>query len=178
MHAPRIEVLVPAEALRARVAELAGVLARDYGGAAFTILCIDEGARRFAEALVRELAAHGLRPELHTVRARRTRGMALAPVEIDAFDLEALAGSDVLVVDDIADEGETLRAVLSLLGEVETRSLRTAVLVDKREARRRPLRLDYVGFEVERGWVVGFGMDLDGRFRELDFIGRAVDDRF
>jgi hypoxanthine phosphoribosyltransferase len=174
----RIEVLFPAERVRERVKELAGRLVQDYGGSPFSVLCIDEGARRFVDALVSELAGHGVRPELHTARARRTRGTALAQVGVDTFDLEALAGRDVLVVDDIADEGETLRAVLVLLAEVETRSLRTAVLVDKREARRREFALDYVGFEVERGWVVGFGMDLDGRYRELDYVGRLVDPRF
>jgi hypoxanthine phosphoribosyltransferase len=68
--------------------------------------------------------------------------------------------------------------VQELVAEAEPRSLRSAVLVDKRESRREPLSLDYVGFVVERGWVVGFGMDLDGRYRELDFVGVVVDPRF
>jgi hypoxanthine phosphoribosyltransferase len=84
----------------------------------------------------------------------------------------------VLVLDDIADEGATLRAVLEIAALGEPRSLRTAVLVDKRERRRVAVPLDYVGFSVERGWVVGYGMDLDGRYRELDWIGVLVDERF
>jgi hypoxanthine phosphoribosyltransferase len=84
----------------------------------------------------------------------------------------------VLVIDDIADEGVTLRAVLDLVAMAETRSIRTAVLVDKREHRTHPLALDYVGFEVESGWVVGYGMDLNGEYRDLDWIGVLRNDRF
>ena len=99
-------------------------------------------------------------------------------MQVDAFEPERFEGRDVLVVDDIADEGDTLRAVCELVAAGEPRSLRTAVLVDKREKRTAALALDYAGFRVERGWVVGFGMDLHGAYRELDFIGVAVDPRF
>jgi hypoxanthine phosphoribosyltransferase len=84
----------------------------------------------------------------------------------------------VLVLDDIADEGETLRAVLDVAALGEPRSLRCAVLVDKRERRRARVVPDYVGFVVEAGWVVGFGMDLDGAYRELDEIAVLRDARF
>ena len=174
----RVRELFPADEVRARIAALARRLARDYADQPFAIVCITGGAVRFVDALVAELARHGSRPEVRHVRARRSEGRELRAVEVESFDPALFEGRDVLVVDDIADEGATLRAVLGLLAEAETRSLRSAVLVDKRESRREALRLDYVGFEVERGWVVGFGMDLDGRYRELDYVGRVVDDRF
>lgn len=142
------------------------------------MICIAEGARRFTDDLLTRLAPRGVRPERLDVRARRSTGTALGPVTIDPFDPAPLEGRDVLVIDDIADEGATLRAVLELAALGEPRSLRTAVLIDKRERRREPVTLDYVGFTVERGWVVGYGMDLDGAHRELDWIGVWVDERF
>jgi hypoxanthine phosphoribosyltransferase len=174
----RIDVLIPADRVRARIRELAADLARDFAHTPFELLCIDEGATRFTEALVGKLERHGMRPRVQRVRARRSRGMRLEAVQVDAFDPHAFEGRDVLVVDDIADEGATLRAVMELLAAGEPRSVRSAVLVDKAEQRTDRLQLDYVGFRVERGWVVGFGMDLDGAYRELDFIGVAVDPRF
>ena len=173
-----MQELFPAETVRARIAELARQLARDRAGAPFVIVCIDRGAVRFVGALVAALARHGVRPEVRHVRARRSEGRELRAVQVESFDPAIFEGRDVLVVDDIADEGATLRAVLELVADAEPRSLRSAVLVDKRESRREPLCLDYVGFEVERGWVVGFGMDLDGCYRELDSIGVVVDPRF
>jgi len=170
---PRVvRPLFPADEVETRIGELADAMWTDYaGGAPPILLSIAEGAVRFTEALVDALRARDVRPEVETVRARRTRGTALGALQIEAPDLLQLEGRDVVVVDDIADEGRTLRGVLDLLEDAECRSLRTAVLVDKRERRREPLRLDYVGFRVERGWVVGFGMDLDGELRDLDEIG-------
>ncbi|MEN8182934.1 MAG: phosphoribosyltransferase family protein [Myxococcota bacterium] len=173
-----IEELFSASCVRGRIGELAERVARDFADSRFVILRIDEGARRFVEALCAELKARGARPEVRAVRVRRTRGTTLAEVQVESFDPEALDGRDVLVVDDIIDEGRTLGALRDLLEATEPRSVRTAVLVDKREARREPVPLDYVGFRVEGGWVVGFGMDLEGAYRELDFIGVARDRRF
>ena len=174
----RIEPLYSQEQIQGRVRELAAELARDYAEAPLLLIGIAEGARRFVADLVRELEARGCRPAQLEVRAHRTEGTSLGPVQVEHFDPDTLDGRDVLVVDDIADEGATLRAVLDLCTLGEPRSLCTAVLVDKPAARKHPLRLDYVGFRVESGWVIGYGMDVDGEYRDLDWIGVLVDERF
>ena len=174
----RIEPLFSEAEIEVRIGELSARIYRDYADSPLTILCIAEGARRFVDALVAVLVARGLQPDRITVRARRTEGTSLGPVQVDSFDSQRLEDRDVLVVDDIADEGSTLRAVLDLVSMAEPRSVRTAVLVDKREHRTEPLALDYVGFEVESGWVIGYGMDVDGEYRDLDWIGVLRDDRF
>ena len=175
---PRIEPLFSAATVQTRVDELAARIAQDYHGSPLTLICVAEGARRFTDDLLARLAMRGLRPERLDVRARRSTGTSLGSITIDPFDPDPLEGRDVLVVDDIADEGTTLRALLEIVALGEPRSLRTAVLLDKSERRRDPVALDYVGFRVERGWVVGYGMDLAGAYRELDWIGVLVDDRF
>jgi hypoxanthine phosphoribosyltransferase len=174
----RIEPLFDQARVHERIAELAEEIARGQDGAPLTLVSIAQGAVRFADALQAALAARGVATQRIDVQASRTRGTRLAPVRVGAFDPEALDGRDVLVVDDVADEGETLRAVLALAAEGSPRTLRSAVLVDKGGARRAPLRIDWAGFRVASGWVVGFGMDLDGAWRELDWIGRVVDERF
>ena len=174
----RIEPLFSEAEVEARIRELSARIYRDYADSPLIILCIAEGALRFADALVAKVEPRGLRPERLTVRARRTEQTSLHPVQVDAFDAERLDDRDVLVVDDIADEGSTLRAVLDLVSMAEPRSIKTAVLIDKRERRTEPLELDYVGFEVESGWVIGYGMDVDGEYRDLDWIGVLRDDRF
>ena len=174
----RIEPLFTEAEIEARIGELSARIYRDYADSPLIIVCIAEGALRFVDALVEAVEPRGLHPERLTVRARRTEGTTLGPVQVDAFDAESLEDRDVLVVDDIADEGTTLRAVLDLVSMAEPRSVRTAVLVDKRERRTEPLALDYVGFEVESGWVIGYGMDVDGEYRDLDWIGVLIEDRF
>ena len=154
-----------------RISEIADRLYRDYADSPLTILCVSEGARRFAEALTEQLQRDNVRHEIHYVVARRSSGSDPDAVGVEGFDPTVLEDRDVLVVDDIAAGGTTLRAVLELVKLAETRTVRTAVLVNKREQRQEEVRLDYVGFEVKRSWVVGYGMGVDGEFRDLDEIG-------
>ena len=171
MGEPRLRTIFDAARVAARVEEIGEQIARDLVGSRPVIVAIAEGARRFAAALATSVGAHGLRSDALEVRARRTRsGTRLGPVRVDAFDSGSLAGRDVLVVDDIADEGRTLAAVCARVRAAGPRSLRIAVLVAKHERRQVDLALDYVGFDVDEGWVVGFGMDLDGAYRDLDEI--------
>ncbi len=167
----QIRSLFSASEVEARIAELADELYREYADSPLVILAIAEGAIRFAEALVEALSEHGLRPAVHTLRAHRTEGTELGAVQIESFDVASLDDCDVLVVDDVVDEGRTLRAVLEIVSLSEHRSVKTAVLVNKSSGPREPVPVDFVGFEVESGWVVGFGMDVEGELRDLDEIG-------
>jgi len=174
----RIEPLYSEDEVQERLRELAARLARDYADSPLTVICILEGARRFVDDLLAELARRGVDAERLDVRAHRTEGTRLGPVQLEHFDPEGLDGRDVLLADDIADEGATLQAVREIVSLAEPRSVRTAVLIDKRERRTLDLQVDYAAFVLESGWVIGYGMDVDGEFRDLDWIGLLKDDRF
>jgi hypoxanthine phosphoribosyltransferase len=165
--------IVSAERVRARLDALAAKLAADYAGGDLVLVVIAEGARHFAGRLAERLRAAGVGFESHELRVRRTQGTRLDEVRIDAHGPVPLAGRDALVVDDIIDEGRTLEAVIARLEPLGPRTLRVAVLVSKLARRTIGIDLDYVGFEIGDGWVVGCGMDLDGAYRELDWIGVA-----
>jgi hypoxanthine phosphoribosyltransferase len=165
--------VIPEPRLRARIGVLADDIAAAYANSDLLIIYIDEGARRFAAELCDALEGRLLLPETMAIRAVRTRGTDLVGVQVARVDLAAVAGRDVLVLDDIADEGRTLEAVLGLVEEGEPRSIEVGVLVSKSERRCVELAIKYVGFEIDTGWVVGFGMDLDGKYRELDYIAIA-----
>jgi len=167
----RVLELHSAPAVAERIDALAGELARALAGRKPLLVVIAEGARRFAAALARGLEARGLAPERIEVRARRSAGTRLGEVELEGCDASAFRGRDVVITDDIADEGRTLAAVAALVQSGAPRSLRSAVLVSKPHRRRTQVTLDHVGFEVGPGWVIGYGMDLDGAFRELDWLG-------
>jgi hypoxanthine phosphoribosyltransferase len=100
-------------------------------------------------------------------------------------DLEqGISGRDVVLVEDIVDTGRTLAYLQQLLRTREPRSLRTVCLLDKPARRIVPVAVDYVGFSIDDQFVVGYGLDLDERHRNLPYIGtldeggRArVDDR-
>ena len=161
-------VLFDAATVGARI----DALAREIRGALpeeeLLLVVIAEGARRFAQALRERLNPEGRGPEPLIVRARRTRGTELRPVEVEAFELDRVRDAAVLLVDDIADEGRTLAAVREELARGHPRSVHVAVLVDKPVRRAAPIELDFIGFEIGDLWVIGYGLDVDGEFRELN----------
>ncbi len=167
----RVREVHSAREVDARIDGIAAELAPSLADRTPLVVVIAEGARRFAARLARGLEARGLAPERVEVRARRSHGTELREVVLDGFDSSVFRGRDVVITDDIADEGRTLEAVGALVRGGAPRSVRIAVLVSKSVRRRVALRLDHVGFEVATGWVVGYGMDLDGAYRELDFLG-------
>ena len=167
----RLRELHSARAVDERITALAAEMAPALAGAAPVLVVIAEGARRFAQRLSERLTAHGVQPEQRFVRARRSTGLALRPVELENCDPAQFTGRDVVIADDIADEGRTLEAVTARVLEGRPRSVRTAVLVSKLSRRQVALQLDFIGFEVAAGWVVGFGMDLDDAYRDLDWLG-------
>jgi len=173
---PALREIVPAGEVHARIANLAAEIARDFAGRLPLFVVIAEGARRFADTLKHSLTARGVAVDTLVVRAHRTKGTDLVDVVVDDFDAKRCTGRDLLVVDDIADEGRTLTAVLARARSVRPTSVKTAVLVSKHSRRCMPIALDYVGFDVADGWILGFGMDLDGKYRELDHLA-VVDER-
>ena len=78
---------------------------------------------------------------------------------------------DVLLVDDILDTGQTLRAVIDKLNALQPRSLKTCVLLEKTSRRTEAVTADFVGFEVPDEFVIGYGLDYAERYRNLPFIG-------
>jgi hypoxanthine phosphoribosyltransferase len=174
---PNLRSLVSAADVRVRIDALAAEIARDFEGRVPLFIVIAEGARRFASELQRGVNERGGFVETLIVRARRTRGTDLVEVVVDDFDAGRCTDRDLLVIDDIADEGRTLSAVLSRVRAVSPRTVKCAVLVSKHARRSMPIELDYVGFDVSDGWILGFGMDLDGKYRELDHLAVVADAR-
>ncbi len=153
-----------------RIDELAHSISQDLPKDPIHCVVIEEGARVFAAMLRDRLEARGRHTDRTFIRARRTRGTSLASVHVDPVDAELFRDRSVLLIDDIVDEGRTLEAVQQRIRTGGTARMSIAVLVSKRLRRQVELDVAYVGFELEKGWVVGIGMDLDGRFRELDHL--------
>ena len=83
----------------------------------------------------------------------------------------SIRGRDVLLIEDIVDTGYTLRTILDLLRFRGARTVKLCALLDKSEAREVEIPIDYCGFQIENLFVVGYGLDLDERYRNLTYIG-------
>jgi hypoxanthine phosphoribosyltransferase len=162
-------LLISAEEIRARVQTIADEIARDVGGELF-VLGVLNGSLIFLADLVRRLP---MRVRYDMIRASSYRaGRSSGAVRIESPpDASLITGRDVLVVDDILDTGRTLSRIRELVLAARPRSLRTAVMLSKRVRRDVEVPVDYVGFEIDEGFVVGYGLDYEGRFRDLPYVG-------
>ncbi len=166
----QLREIISAQEVDQRLAELGRQIAADYADRDPVFVVIAEGARRFAQRLIEEVEPQGVKPKTVVVRARRTSGTRLNQVELEPVPEGVFARCDVLILDDIADEGRTMEAVLARVRCEAPNSVSIAVLVSKLARRLVDLQLDYVGFELKDGWVVGYGMDLDEAFRDQDAL--------
>ena len=86
-------------------------------------------------------------------------------------DIKGIEGQHVLIVEDIVDSGYTMDYILRLLRSRNPASVKLVSLLDKPSRRRVPVQIDYCGFEIEDKFVVGYGLDFAGMYRNLPFIG-------
>jgi hypoxanthine phosphoribosyltransferase len=161
------EILIAETALGARVDAMARAIAADTReGGELSVIALMDGAFMFCADLVRRLPMP-VRVALVPFPSLDRGGDPSALPLPDGFPV---ADADVLVVEDILDTGRTLLALKTHLLALRPRRLRIAVLLDKPARRSVSLAADYVGFQVPDRWIVGYGLDLDGLYRNLPYV--------
>jgi len=163
-------LLLPSDRIAERVAQLADEIAACCGGGDLTVVGVLTGAVVFLADLIRSLPV-SFRLDLTWVRSYPGAATTSQGVEVLLPTASDLAGRDVLIVDDILDSGETLSVLADRARRAGARSVRTCVLLRK-DRPDLPDRLapDFAGFDVPDEFVVGYGLDHDGRYRDLPDI--------
>ncbi len=159
-------LLFAPDEIRHAVDRLGLAVRETYGRDELTVVVVLKGALVFAADLIRRL---DMPVTLRTLTARSYHGDATCPgaLDVSVADLGDLAGRDVLLVDDILDTGRTLHALLAELRSRRPASLRSIVLLDKPSRREVPVEADFVGLPVEDRFIVGYGLDHAGLYRNL-----------
>jgi hypoxanthine phosphoribosyltransferase len=163
------EILVSADDLKRRVAELGGEISRDYEGRDLVLVGVLKGAVPFIADLMRHLTVP-CELDFMAVSSYGSRTDSSGVVRI-LKDLDApIDGRDVLIVEDIIDSGLTLHYLLRNLKARNPRSLDVCALLTKPERRRIDLPTRYVGFEIPNRFAIGYGLDHEQRYRNLDYV--------
>lgn len=166
---PDRKLVISKEQIREKVAELADRISRDYAGQELVLIGVLNGAFIFLADLVRavsiphqidfiRVASYG-KSDSSSGSIRLTKD-----VELD------LTGKHILLVEDIIDTGSTLAWLVKKFTSKKTASVRLCTLIDKKERRRSDVKIDYVGFSLEQGFLVGYGLDYAEQYRYLPEI--------
>lgn len=168
---PAHDVLIDQERIARRIEELADEITRKLptDGDGVTIVSVLAGSVVFLVDLIRHLPMR-LKIGLITVSSYPGERTSPQPPKLTWSSLGEVSGRDVLIIDDILDTGGTLRLVQAAIKDAGARSVQTAVLLRKPGKAPREVAADFVGFDIEDVFVVGYGLDFDGLYRNLPYI--------
>lgn len=167
MYGQEIErILISKEQIAERVKELGAQISKDYENKPLTMVCTLRGASIFFADLVREIKGD---VELDFIAVSSYGASATSSGEVKLIkDLSSpIKDKNIIIVEDIIDTGVTLVYLKRLLAARAPKSVKLCALLDKPSRRKVQLKGDYVGFEIENEYVVGFGLDYNQKMRNL-----------
>lgn len=172
------EVLIDADTLQSRIAELGAQISRDFAGKDLHLICILRGGVLFLADLMRHisvpLTVDFMAVSSYGAGARQSTGHVRITLDLQT----SIIDRHVLLVEDIVDSGYTIASVLEFLETRKPRSLSVCTLLDKAERREIAVPINYYGFVIPDKFVFGYGLDMDEYYRNLPFIGTVAPERY
>ncbi len=163
------EILIPEEEIKKRVQELGEEITKDYKGQEVLAICVLKGASVFMADLVRHIKVP-LKFDFIAVSSYGDSTFSLGAVKILKDIDQDIAGKDVLLVEDIIDTGYTLNYLKRIFQARNPNSLKVCTLLSKPSRRKINVEVDYCGFEIPDKFVVGYGLDFRGYYRNYPYI--------
>ncbi len=166
-------VVLDQETIAKRVKELGEQITRDYKDKKPVVICMLKGAVYFFADLTKNIK---LPLMLDFARLSSYRnGTTSGQMEL-IYDITAkIEGRDVILVEDIVDSGKTLAYFIELLKKRNPASVKICAFLDKKERREVDIKVDYVGFDIPCGFVIGYGLDYAEQYREFPFLAEIID---
>lgn len=166
----KITIMIDEDTVDARIKEIAAQISRDYAKKEVRLICILKGSVFYTTELAKRLTIPTTM-DFMKVSSYGSGTVSSGKINIQKDLDESIEGLDVIVVEDIVDSGNTLSQLIPELKKRKPRSLAVTTLLDKPSRREVEVDVDYIGFEIEDKFVVGYGLDYDQSYRDLPFIG-------
>lgn len=164
------QVYIPEDKIKQKVAELGKIISKDYENKDLLLIGILKGSVVFLSDLMREISIP-VSIDFMTVSSYKNSSFSSGSVDILSDLSTDISGKDVLIVEDIIDSGITLSRLVPMLEKRNPASIKLCTLLDKPDRRKIDINVDYVGFEIENKFIVGYGLDYAEKFRNLNYIG-------
>ncbi len=165
----KLRPLISKEEVEKKVKELADRISQDYQGKEIILIGVLKGAFVFLADLMRKLKVP-VKVDFIWTSSYGASTESSGEVRFISGPTLDVKGKDVLVVEDIIDTGLSLKSVVERLKDMGASSVRTCVLLDKKERRKVEFDADYVGFNIPDKFVVGYGLDFSEKYRELEGV--------
>jgi hypoxanthine phosphoribosyltransferase len=169
----RVSILLEQEAIALRVKEIAKEISNDFSSESLVCICVLKGAFIFMADLIKQISIPVRIDYLvASSYSKQTESSGNVEIKLD-IDTE-INEKNVLLIEDIVDTGQTIEAISNILLQRNPKTLRTCVLVNRPDRRKKSIQLDYVGFTIPNKFLVGYGLDYAEKYRNLPFIGKIT----
>lgn len=174
MNAKNLELktYISEEKIQAKVAEIGKALTQKFKGKKVTAVCVLKGSFMFYSDLIRNINTD-ITCEFFGVSSYNGGTSSSGEVKVTLDLSSPVEGQHVILVEDIVDTGLTMNYLKKAIESRNPASLTTIALLEKPEALKVPCKLDHVGFQIDNEFVVGYGLDYDGYFRNLPYIAQV-----
>jgi len=166
----RPDVLISEEDINLRIDDLARAINTEFAGEEIVVICILKGAFMFCSDLIKKLELP-VRLDFMQVSSYGEGTVSSGNVKLEMDVSENLKDQNILIVEDIVDTGLTINTLVEMLKVRNPKKIKLASLLFKPSRNKFPVNIDYLGFEIEDKFVIGYGLDYAGRYRELPYIG-------
>ena len=168
-----IRIVLSKRTIQKRVKQLAKQISSDYAGTTPVIICMLKGAIYFFTDLVKNITIPV------TIEFARLSSYKNGPtggdMELVADLKDQSEGKDVIIVEDIVDSGKTLAYFIDMLNKKNPASVKICTFLDKLTRREVSVKSEYVGFDIDCGFVIGYGLDYAEKYRELPYLAEVLD---
>ncbi|MBT4790766.1 MAG: hypoxanthine phosphoribosyltransferase [Halobacteriovoraceae bacterium] len=164
------DVLISEEEIALRIDALAKAISDDFAGQELVVVCVLKGAFMFCSDLIKKIELP-INLEFIQVSSYGDGTTSSGSIELKLDLTGSIAGKNVLMVEDIVDTGLTIKSLFEIMELRKPKSLKLASLLFKPDRNVHKMPIDYLGFEIEDKFVIGYGLDYAGRYRELPYVG-------
>ncbi|MDP8231512.1 MAG: hypoxanthine phosphoribosyltransferase [Candidatus Zophobacter franzmannii] len=164
------KVLITEEEIASKIAEIGENITRDFTGKEPIFICVLKGASIFMSDLIRQIDLP-CAIDFMAISSYGDSTVSSGVVQIKKDVDTDLTGKDVIIIEDIVDSGLSLEYIRTYLATHNPNSVSVCVLLDKPKAHKTDVTIEYVGFELGNEFVVGYGLDFAGKYRNLPYIG-------
>ncbi len=164
------ETLISEEEITQRIEALGKAITQNFEGQDLVVICVLKGAFMFCSDLIKRINLP-LKLEFISLSSYGDNTHSSGSVRLEMDITANIEGKNVLIVEDIVDSGLTIKTLLEIMAVRKPKEVQLASLLFKPSKLKYPVKIDYLGFEIEDKFVIGYGLDYAGRYRELPYIG-------
>ena len=166
-----INCLISKKQIDKRIIEIASMIDEDYSNENLVIISILKGSICFTSDLIKNIKNPNISLDFIKISSYNDKTESQGKIDFQLDISTNIENKNVIIIDDILDSGNTMNFLYHHLSRKKPKTIKSCVLLNKQERRKNNIKADYVGFEIDNKFVIGYGLDFDEKYRNLPYIG-------